>query len=1435
MTFGKWMSALLAVSAALCAGAPAGAQITGKMVNPDVLLVLDTSRSMDWLPEYKDSAGKIYTVSERERLAAAQCLAADAVTNSSARTSWQQLLDVMLGSIAPGDFHCFLETSAMRPALQSTTLSSNVTGNTSEYRTSPSPHFRAISCTENDPRDPSDRGNWNDTYGQCIGKTLTGYMPVDGGRHMCRVADVQGDRCFNYNPLANTRSANGILERYRTLARFGVMTYDNKPSPLSNSASVPGEDPAHIGLFDYGDSRKWNCKHWSGVEDEPGAGCTWNAGTRATNANAVGRMVSISDDLEMSNQAIRDVLNTTEPLYCSPVGALLDDVGYFFNTETSVKPALAGSGGGTDLYYACRPKIVVLISDGAPNQDFEFPQDYCDSLGTTNPAPSEPGATPAANPYSCPWNSSKQEITELRTLMTTALAAITTTPTMDPIYFVVIGFNSGKKGEVTCTPTWTGTACVAPVDTRCIQIKDEPANATECNAAFVTPRQFLNAAALEGWPTTYTLQPPWRDDPTGVSNTSDICSDVAPLVDSSCGGETGDGQPNGAIFVDGPEELSAVLDLILSSVTASTATRTEVVTTNQVSIDYGEDWADFVDENADDKAIAQYEFDSGFEVLGGLPWRGFLYRQGRSCSDSEADSDSETDTQSATDTGGQGEANDSFDALLDDQSVRNIYSVNSTGLAEAFAGYGTADAFLKGQDVLDELGVSTDIDDCDIGGPTADGVCDGKFSIMSVFKKHLYGEGDSARKEHRLADIYNATPALLGPPLERLTVASYQAFQSDKSFMPVGSATTLKQQSERPPVLFAGTNDGVLHAFDVWATDTSTSVENWGFVPNALLADATRQFPITWTVETDSDGKAVDYTVAESGLYQHTFGVDGSPVAADVRLYKDGGAGEADHWRSIVLGGLGKGGVGYYALDVTEKQGKPSFRWEISKNSNAYNEAGTFGTGADFEFGMAVSKPALTYVYVDKASLSKAIPGSTGTSSAIELGVAILPGGYKSDETGGPGATTGVAIVRAADGNLVRYLSPSVQADLCTSTAALWGSSSLPDHYLDAQLIGEPAVPYPLRSLTVNDEAFIGDDRGRLWRIDMTSKYPNGNPATPGDTGWCLDLFFDSMLTTDFPYKDCLASPACCAAKTTDVTAACTDGEIAAFTADGAWGTDACTGQKCTDPDYPFPRIPVVNAPTIVQDEDRNNIILFGTGQIDGVETLDHHRVFSLTQSISYRVTGTGSNKKAATQSAYMSGVKINWWLGEPIPTDVTVPTGLQALHNTNLANSRISLTPDSTVFGGLFSLGEKLLGRIAVFNEVAYFVTFIPAVVGNTGPVDACQSGGSRIWGVSFASMPTGASAWTNLSFGKVDGAGTMFTEYRGDLLSGVKVVRRPSCNGQADFQLVSQRANPAVTTPSTTTASAEPRVVPVALSLHQPTRGFTTVAIDSWSLVFD
>lgn len=121
--------------------------------------------------------------------------------------------------------------------------------------------------------------------------------------------------------------------------------------------------------------------------------------------------------------------------------------------------------------------------------------------------------------------------------------------------------------------------------------------------------------------------------------------------------------------------------------------------------------------------------------------------------------------------------------------------------------------------------------------------------------------------------------------------------------------------ANRQTVVYVGANDGMLHAFD---GDTGT--EKFAYVPQALFKGHDN--------DTLSNGLVA---LADPG-YKHRFYVDASPSFYDVNF--GGGAGD---WHTLLLGGLGKGGKSYYALDITNPAGVTSeataaanVQWEFS-------------------------------------------------------------------------------------------------------------------------------------------------------------------------------------------------------------------------------------------------------------------------------------------------------------------------------------------------------------------------------------------------------------------------------------------------------------------------------------------------------------------------
>jgi type IV pilus assembly protein PilY1 len=130
-------------------------------------------------------------------------------------------------------------------------------------------------------------------------------------------------------------------------------------------------------------------------------------------------------------------------------------------------------------------------------------------------------------------------------------------------------------------------------------------------------------------------------------------------------------------------------------------------------------------------------------------------------------------------------------------------------------------------------------------------------------------------------------------------------------------ATFASANATRAPRVYAGANDGYLHAFD-----GNTGDESWAYVPSFLMPAL--------------------YALADTGYASaHRYYVDGSPETFDVF---DAVAGA---WKTILIAGTAGGGRGYYALDITDPV-NPKGLWEFCSDPTlcAINDADlglTFG------------------------------------------------------------------------------------------------------------------------------------------------------------------------------------------------------------------------------------------------------------------------------------------------------------------------------------------------------------------------------------------------------------------------------------------------------------------------------------------------------------
>ncbi|HVE50633.1 MAG TPA: PilC/PilY family type IV pilus protein [Casimicrobiaceae bacterium] len=152
-------------------------------------------------------------------------------------------------------------------------------------------------------------------------------------------------------------------------------------------------------------------------------------------------------------------------------------------------------------------------------------------------------------------------------------------------------------------------------------------------------------------------------------------------------------------------------------------------------------------------------------------------------------------------------------------------------------------------------------------------------------------EGQFRVRASPLGDIVNSQAQLIGP----LSTDYWDYTEANDP----GYTAFKAAYASRPARVYVGANDGMLHAFN----DT-TGAEEWAFIPSDLYRGPPN----------DKAG-LIGLTYQPGGLpiYAHRFYVDSSPRIADIDVSNVGSG-----WKTLLVGGLGKGGKSYFALDVTD-------------------------------------------------------------------------------------------------------------------------------------------------------------------------------------------------------------------------------------------------------------------------------------------------------------------------------------------------------------------------------------------------------------------------------------------------------------------------------------------------------------------------------------
>jgi type IV pilus assembly protein PilY1 len=908
-----------------------------------------------------------------------------------------------------------------------------------------------------------------------------------------------------YGILTSPRSAacnftqlpNGIISNTTAFMRYGLMMFDSDPDPHTGITPGPplvvGPSP-FTGMWSYfpgwNTGASCNFAPWGAFapncQGDP-VGCStpqWMA-VGARNPAAPpweGRMVafptSSGPTQAQINTEIGQVILGSRPYGGTPLAGMFTAAQYFFQGDPAgpqSDPFVQSSG------TPCRKEFIILVTDGAPNLDL---RPSCNS-------PSEGGAS-----GSCPFN------------IPQAIAA----------NLFNNGMPNGTQQFITTYVIGFATSSFAndggnPID--CRSLVTSGTLASVCN----------NSTGILGGP------PP---DPTYAP----CCTLEQIAVAGSQGGH--------AFFAQSALDLQSALQTILGQINTGQTTRTTPAFSPVLSA----------------TGNAQ-EYSASFQPNVGGPWTGDIIRTTYACptmpnsgpptptapnplngddfstninltpalrnfvtiqpmnalntvhdgtqsirphapaTPSDGLTTFETATVSGLVNASTATTNLSFDALgiPPGVPVGNSYPytpINGTGTATAYLNQtqtrSMALSFIFGQAEPSLPSNFPWVSRCPSCGPGNTGV--GAFSAFG--------------------DIYHAEPVVVGAPEALLDDASYSGFRTFVTSTAGGGDGGTG--SPRSPVVYAATNDGLLHAF--YANEGEVNNEAWAMLMPLGLPELVKSYPATDELLLDGSPVVQDVVWNRTTINSTECGSGTTVTSAPTGT----GTGTCP-WHTMLVAGYGSAQQGYYAVDVTSPVA-PSFQWQLT----------TMPPG-----------PPANYQIFGKYSATPAI--ATVNLNGAEVGVAVLPGGSNGSPTSttascerihhhtgtgtdsepyntsapfyqerayvrcwGPTATytdpvpgRSLSIVRLDTGEIVRVFArasgeSSGHGDFnATDTLVTYGGGVVTDTQLDSPMTGTPVV-YPNDVGSVATRIFVGDADGTVWRFDVS----NPNPAL-----WFGDAFLD--------------------------------------------------------------------------------------------------------------------------------------------------------------------------------------------------------------------------------------------------------------------------------------------------------------------------------------
>lgn len=223
-----------------------------------------------------------------------------------------------------------------------------------------------------------------------------------------------------------------------------------------------------------------------------------------------------------------------------------------------------------------------------------------------------------------------------------------------------------------------------------------------------------------------------------------------------------------------------------------------------------------------------------------------------------------------------------------------------------------------------------------------------------------------------LGDIVGSQPRYVPPPNAQFTDTGYSLYKQKSGIV------------DRTPMLYVGANDGMLHAVNATATGGN---EVWAAIPSLVP-------PNMWRLgdKEYSEGHVylVDSTPSSGDVFDR-YATVGSDVCSTITTASIA----RDCWKTILVAGLGAGGKGYYALDITNPS-SPKALWEFNYSDTCYDSSVSTTHGADCHLGLTFGQPMITklvdgrWVVLVSSGLNNVRSGTQSLTGTVTVNATTL-------------------------------------------------------------------------------------------------------------------------------------------------------------------------------------------------------------------------------------------------------------------------------------------------------------------------------------------------------------------------------------------------------------------------------------------------------------